>query len=59
MRNAKTKKYSLVRSELERAGEGLERRGELAWPGWLAGWLVGDLKVITAGMSQVRPHFDE
>ena len=58
MRNAKTKKYSLVRSELERAGEGLERRGELGWPG-LAGWLVGDLKVITAGMSQVRPHFDE
>ena len=34
---------------LGQLGVGAER-----WPGW-----AGDLKVITAGMSQVRPHFDE
>ena len=46
MRNAKDKKYSLV---LEGSWS-----GELGRAG-----LAGDLKVITAGMSQVRPHFDE
>ena len=34
----------------EQGGQG-GRRGELV--------RHGDLKVITAGMSQVRPHFDE
>ena len=29
-----------------------------SWSGALPDW-AGDLKVITAGMSQVRPHFDE
>ena len=59
MRNAKAKKIFI--GEIwagagagRGQGEGLERRGELVWPG-----LTGDLKVITAGMSQVRPHFDE
>ena len=40
-----------VRSESGMAGDGCERRAGLGW--------TGDLKVITAGMSQVRPHFDE